>query len=69
MKHREGEDPYIGRVWIDWAYAQGCMDALGDTEARPLFDKVLELAKGRKSMRGALITQFRMGQLHERARQ
>lgn len=62
------EDPYNGRVWVDWAYGMGCLDAIGDPEAQPLFDKVLEMQGAPRTIRHALVSQFRMGQVHERAR-
>lgn len=65
---RRVEDPYNGRVWLDWAYAMGCLDAIGDDQAHTLFDKVLEIQAARRAIRHALVTQFRMGQEHERAR-
>lgn len=61
-------DPGLAREWFNWAYSMGSLKAVGDDTAKSMFDKVLELQDAPRRLRYALITQFRMGEWHERER-
>jgi hypothetical protein len=62
------EQQWAGREWINYAYSLGCLAALGDREAPSLLSRMLDAAKAGRTMRHALLTEYRAGTKHERAR-
>jgi hypothetical protein len=60
------EERWAGRHALHFAYALGCLEALGDDKALEVL-RALGLAESR-TVKRALLDQFRRGQVHERTR-
>lgn len=65
---RTPADPLYGIDVLNHAYGLGCLFCLGDRAAIKVMHAIAEGCSKNKAGRHAIVTQFRMGQMHETQR-